>query len=467
MAPFREGMRVRGRFRLLASIGAGGMSQVWRARDEVLGREVALKLLAAPGDTRPAPRSATVREARLAAGLSHPNLTQVYDCGEAMLPDGTQVPFLVMELVDGENLADRLAAGPLPWPEAARIGAEVARALATAHQAEVVHRDVKPANVVLTPAGAKLLDFGIAARCGARPERGRLVGTPTYAAPERLDLGPAQPEADVYSLGVLCYETLTGRPPMELPTWEHAFNARPGRGAAGRRRESAGPSEMATAGLAELPEALARVCLSCLATSPADRPTADEVAGELTAVAAGRPVAEPARPYAVGTAPRPQQPTTPEHPRPVTRRGSRLGFAVVALLAAVTAVLSVTLLWPGALTRWFGPQSVTGPGITAATPERPSRTPADPYGAVSELDQTITRALATGAIDRQSARGLREHLDEVYAELEQRDPRERERRVQEKAAALRVEIERQRAHGGLEPAIADRLTDQLSRLNHG
>ena len=464
MAPFREGMRVRGRFRLLTSIGAGGMSQVWRAHDELLDREVALKLLSSPGEARPAPRSATVREARLAAGLSHPNLTQVYDCGEATLPDGTVVPYLVMELVDGENLADRLASGPLPWPEAARVGAEVARALASVHRAGVVHRDVKPGNVVLTPAGAKLLDFGIAARCGSRGERGRLVGTPTYAAPERLDVDTASPESDVYSLGVLCYETLTGHPPVELPTWEHARQAHPPRRTA--RRRGGVPETVLASSLAGVPEPLARLCRACLALTPQHRPSAEQVANELDTLVAGQPSTVPPRHrYAVGTAPRPHRPTAPDPGRPRTpRRRGRLGVAVAVLLVTATIMLSVALTWPGMWSRLLGTQNVTGPGITAAAPPRSGPAPVDPYGTVSELDQTITRALATGAIDRQSARALRERIDDLYTELEQRDPRQRERGVRDRAADLRGEIARARAHGGLEPGVADRLTAQLTRL---
>lgn len=462
MAPFREGMRVRGRFRLVEPIGTGGMSQVWRARDEVLGRDVALKLLVAPsGAGDPAPRSATVREARLAATTTHPNLTQVYDCGETVLPDGTQVPYLVMELVTGETLAARLAAGPLPWPEVARVGADVARALATAHRAGVVHRDVKPTNVVLTPAGAKLLDFGIAARSGSRAERGRLVGTPTYAAPERIDADVARPEGDVYSLGVLCFEALTGRPPLELPSWEDARDARQR-----SRRDRAGSAaavDLATR-LPEVPEPLARLCVACLSLDPAGRPDADRLAGELSAIAEGHAVEERSRPYAVGTAPPPQPPTTPDRGRPRPGRGRRLALAAATVLAVLAVALSVTVLWPGTLARWLGARPTTGADVVAAAPEATSRAPTDPYGALNALDQTISRALATGAIDRGTARDLRERLDEVHTELERRDPRERTHKVQGKAAELRTEIQRRRAGGDITPAVADRLTTQLAPL---
>lgn len=221
-APFAAGMRLHDRFVLIELIGTGGMSRVWRASDEVLGRPVAVKALVAEIATDPALRAATWREARAAARLTHPNITRVYDYGEAPLPDGTRAPYLVMELVEGESLAGRLAAaGLLPWPEVARIGTDVAAALAAAHELGVVHHDIKPGNVMLTAAGAKVLDFGTAALVGAI-DQDALVGTPSYTAPERLEWGPAQPASDVYSLGVLLHEALTGGPPARLASWADA-----------------------------------------------------------------------------------------------------------------------------------------------------------------------------------------------------------------------------------------------------
>src|SRR5690348_691141 len=161
MTPFAPGATLHGRFALRERIGAGGMSEVWRADDEVLGRPVAVKALAVPLAADPVLRAATWREARAAAKLTHPNVTAVYDYGEAPMPGGAVLPYLVMELVDGESLADRLRSGPLPWPEATRIGAQVAAALSVAHGLGIVHRDIKPGNVMLTAGGAKVLDFGI------------------------------------------------------------------------------------------------------------------------------------------------------------------------------------------------------------------------------------------------------------------------------------------------------------------
>src|SRR5437016_6107055 len=143
-----DGVQVLGdRYRLVERLGTGGMSVVWRAYDEVLSRQVAVKVLAAKLVEDPESRQMIRAEAQAAARLSHPHVTGVYDYGESTADDGSPVPYVVMELVDGRTLEDRLSRGPLPWRVALRIGAEVAAALAAAHARGLVHRDVKPANV--------------------------------------------------------------------------------------------------------------------------------------------------------------------------------------------------------------------------------------------------------------------------------------------------------------------------------
>jgi eukaryotic-like serine/threonine-protein kinase len=201
-----------GRYRLVRQLGVGGMGEVWEADDTVLGRRVALKVLVQElaNDARATRRF--VREARATAKLTHPNVTRVYDFGR----DGG-LPYLVMELLEGDTLADRLAGGPLPPAEAARIGAAVADALDAAHSRGIVHRDVKPSNVVLTPAGeVKVMDFGIAAAADETQSTtgSGLYGTAAYISPERAAGQAATPAADLYSLGAVLYELLTGRPPF-------------------------------------------------------------------------------------------------------------------------------------------------------------------------------------------------------------------------------------------------------------
>jgi tRNA A-37 threonylcarbamoyl transferase component Bud32 len=201
-----------GRYRLVRRIGVGGMGEVWEADDTVLGRRVALKVLVQElaDDARATKRF--VREARAAAKLTHPNVARVYDFGR-----GPGLPYLVMELLEGDTLADRLAGGPLPPAEAARIGAAVADALDAAHSRGIIHRDIKPGNVLLTPAGeVKVMDFGIAAAADETHSTtgSGLYGTAAYLSPERAAGQAATPAADLYSLGAVLYELLTGRPPF-------------------------------------------------------------------------------------------------------------------------------------------------------------------------------------------------------------------------------------------------------------
>lgn len=200
-----------GRYRLEAPVAAGGIGEVWRGRDEVLGRAVAVKLLRAEYASHPETLARFRAEARHAAAVPHSGVAQVYDYGE----DGR--PYLVMELVDGPSLAEVLADGPLPVARAMDVVAQAAAALAAAHAAGLVHRDIKPGNLLLGPGGVvKVTDFGIAYAAGSAPltRTGMLVGTPAYLAPERAAGEPATPASDLYSLGIVGYECLTGAPPF-------------------------------------------------------------------------------------------------------------------------------------------------------------------------------------------------------------------------------------------------------------
>ncbi|MEU7620633.1 serine/threonine-protein kinase, partial [Micromonospora rifamycinica] len=271
MAALNAGRLLARRYRLLDRIGAGGMSVIWRARDEVLDRVVAVKVLAPSLAADARFRDMVREEARSAAQLVHPHVTAVHDYGEALAPDGEITSFVVMELLTGEELEHRLSEGPLPWPEAVEVGAQVAEALAAAHRLGIVHRDITPANVMMTRVGAKVLDFGIATQVGTPDddEDGGTFGTPAYVAPERLDGAPAQPSTDVYSLGVLLYETLTGQPPYPAETWEQLAAA---------ITDETPPS---LDGVPGLPPVVVDVCLRCLARDPHDRPTAHQVATAL------------------------------------------------------------------------------------------------------------------------------------------------------------------------------------------
>jgi serine/threonine protein kinase len=281
-----------GRYKLLNELGSGGMAVVWRGRDEVLGRPVAIKVLAARFAGDPQSRARIRDEARAAANLSHPNIAQVYDYGEAISSDATgsdatgsdatgsyatggdatngdvPLPYVVMELINGPTLQQRVASGPLPPRKVFRICGEVAAALAAAHAEDLVHRDIKMANIMVTPAGAKVVDFGIAAAVGPAPED-MLVGTPAYLAPERLTGDAVVPASDVYALGVLLYRLLAGESPWSVESTTQMLQA----------HVYVEPAPLPSLG--GVPPAVATLINRCLHKNPESRPSAAEVSSIL------------------------------------------------------------------------------------------------------------------------------------------------------------------------------------------
>ena len=299
------------RYRLDSRIAFGGVGEVWRATDLVLGRPVAVKLL----QERYAGHAETLArfraEARHAGALSHPGIAQVYDYGEAGL-DGP--PYLVLELVDGPSLAGVLADGPLEPAVALDVVAQTAAGLAAAHAAGLVHRDIKPANLLMAPGGGvKITDFGIAHAAGSAQltRTGMLVGTPAYLAPERAAGERASPASDLYSLGIVAYECLAAVPP---------FRGTPLEIAAAITRQPIPPLP------ASVPGPVAALVAELTARDPAARPASasqvaaraaglrdalrDVASGRLTARAAGRPAGDPRRtrrtPPAADGRPRPR-----------------------------------------------------------------------------------------------------------------------------------------------------------------
>ena len=214
-----------GPYEIVARIGAGGMGEVYRGRDTRLERSVAVKVLPGEFAANAMLRQRFEREARAISQLNHPNICTLHDVGT-----DRGVQYLVMELIDGESLADRIARGPLPLPAVLEYGAQIAEALEAAHRAGIVHRDLKPGNIMLTKSGAKLLDFGLARAAENReaidphapttaqsPEQkpltaeGTIVGTFQYMAPEQLEGEEADRRTDIFALGCVLYEMLTGR----------------------------------------------------------------------------------------------------------------------------------------------------------------------------------------------------------------------------------------------------------------
>ncbi|MGW3887256.1 serine/threonine-protein kinase [Micromonospora chokoriensis] len=339
------------RYRLVEQLGAGGMSVVWRGYDEVLGRQVAVKVLASRLASDRAFRHRIRVEAQAAARLCHPNITNVYDYGESEQV-GLTVPYVVMELVDGASLANRLGREvSLPWREAVTIGAEVSSALATAHARGVVHRDVTPGNVMLTPTGVKVVDFGISALVGESEKGpdGALLGTPAYLAPERLDNGQVSPATDVYAVGLLLYRMLIGRLPWQANTTTQMLRA----------HMYNDPDPMPP--VPGLPDEVTDLVRRCLAKRPGDRPATAELARTL-AEAAGMLAAVPVSPAAgqldpaalanAGTTILPWSAATDALPLSRTRNRSRrmdrrrrrveAGVAAVGLIAVTGAMWGLT-----------------------------------------------------------------------------------------------------------------------------
>jgi eukaryotic-like serine/threonine-protein kinase len=317
------------RYRLAERLGSGGMSVVWRGYDELLGRPVAIKVLSPDLAADRYFRDRIRHEAMACGRLSHPNIVNVYDYGEAVGPDGTTVPYLVMELVEGGSLAERLADGPLPWPLALQVCAEVAAALAAAHEIGLVHRDVSPANILMSRTGAKVVDFGISAVAGVPESKAPVLGTPAYLAPERLSGTPAVPATDVYALGVLMFQALTGSLPWSAETAAQVL----------AQHRHADPAPLPP--VPGLPPDIAALYHRCLAKRPSSRPASADVASQLAAAIGPRiaiPAPAPTRPRTVPRTALLQPETT------AIRRPWRARNLVAAGIAVVVAVLAALVL---------------------------------------------------------------------------------------------------------------------------
>ena len=249
-----------GRYVLAEVLGTGGMATVWRAHDQVLGREVAAKVLSPAYAADPGFLARFEREARHAAAVSHPRLVTVFDSG---IDHGT--PFLVMELVAGRTLRQVLdEAGALPAGQAVAVAAAVCEGLDAAHAAGLVHRDITPANIMLAGGEVKILDFGIARADGTKAgtATGTVLGTAAYLSPEQAAGQPAGPRSDLYALGCVLFEMLTGGPPFTADS-QVAVAYR-------QVHDDPGPPSARRPGL---PASLGQITARLLAKDPADRPT--------------------------------------------------------------------------------------------------------------------------------------------------------------------------------------------------
>ncbi|GAB2823022.1 hypothetical protein GCM10022221_21330 [Actinocorallia aurea] len=298
----REGLVLSGRFELVRKIGQGGMGAVWEGRDQTLGRRVAIKTLAVSPTAEAARRLRA--EAQIGASLSHPGITVVHDIGEY-----EQTLYVVMEYLEGHDLAHALKTGPLPARKAVAVARELLGALGAAHAQGVVHRDVKPANVMLLDKGGlKILDFGIS-RFADSTMTGSVIGTPGYMAPEQFSGVEVDGRCDLYSFGVLLYELFTGRLPFECQTLPEFVTAH-------LYREPEAPRMLRP----DLPETLNRLILDLLAKERDARPaSAQEALARLEAVRFNDPAATFGGPLAAAP---PQAFTNPPETDPPAQPGT-------------------------------------------------------------------------------------------------------------------------------------------------
>ena len=443
-----------GRYLLAEVLGAGGMATVWRARDEVLGRDVAVKVLSPQYAADPGFLARFEREARHAAAVSHPRLVTVFDSG---IDRGTT--FLVMELVTGRTLRQVLdEAGPLPAGQAVAVAAAVCEGLEAAHAARLVHRDVKPANIMLAGGEVKILDFGIARADGAAAgtATGTVLGTAAYLSPEQAAGYPAGPQSDLYSLGCVLFEMLAGVPPFTAES-QVAIAYR-------QVHDDPGPPSARRPGL---PASLDQITARLLAKDPAARPAgaAAARAGLLAAVAPGATAMLPVPPGAVPGAPRRWR-------RP--RRGETvLAVALTATLAALAAVLaagpgSARPAAPAAHPAVTGPAS-HAPAGRAGRSSPPRRTPAGTAtaaalppvaAAAAALVGGLQAGVADGQVTRQAGQDLFSHLQPLLFGPPGQDARQ----IQDQYAQLVKSYAQHQSKGDITGRAAATLSKAIAAL---
>ena len=415
--PLQSGTAL-GPYEILAPIGAGGMGEVYKARDTRLDRTVAIKVLPEHVAADPDLKQRFEREAKTISSLNHPHICTLHDIGSQ---DG--IDFLVMEYLDGETLAQRLEKGALPLDQALTVAIEIADALDKAHRQGIVHRDIKPSNVMLTESGAKVLDFGIAVRFGAADletvtrstaamnGRDVIAGTLSYMAPEVLGGEPADERSDIWSLGVLLYEAVTG--------------ALPFLGKNGAEVTSAILRDQPEALPPSFPNALPSIVLRCLAKEPGRRyQRAGEVRAAIEAIGATTGG------WAIRS--RPDGETAQTDPAPTESAFGR-HRARPGLVPAVLSAVALAALLVGAFVAGWLPRSPESAGSAALDPIRSiavlpfenfSGNPDDEYFADGIHDALITELAQLDGLRRVIARtsvlgyrGTAQSLPDIAQEL--------------------------------------------------
>jgi Tol biopolymer transport system component len=393
-----------GPYEIQSELGAGGMGEVYRARDTRLDRQVAIKILAAHLSCSPELKQRLEREARAISSLNHPNICHLYDVGSQ---DGTD--YLVMELLEGETVAERLRRGSVPLNEVLKIGAEVANALEFAHRAGIVHRDLKPANIMLTKSGAKLMDFGLAKpvgisapASGAAPSftavatltglspasplttAGSIVGTIQYMSPEQIEGKEADARSDIFALGAVLYEMATGK---------RAFEGKSQISVASSILEK--DPEPISATQPMTPPAFEHVVRTCLQKNPEDRfQTAHDVRLELKWIAEDR-----------------SAPSAPALPAASRRSRGRLVWAAAVLIALVAgAAAGIFIARPSqsarAIRTVIAPPEGTSFRLTGDLAGPPELSPDGTYVAFSAAASDGKVVLWVRPMDKLEARAL-------------------------------------------------------------
>jgi Protein kinase domain len=464
-----------GRYELLDVLGRGGMGVVYRARDQVLDREVAVKLLASDLAEDPTFVARFEREARAAARLSHPGIVSVFDTGH----DG-DTRFIVMECLHGSTLARLLHQGGALAPErAAEVAAAIAGALAAAHREGIVHRDIKPGNVMIDDSGlVKVLDFGIARAIASTTltQPAAVVGSAPYLAPELARGARADARSDIYALGCVLYAMLTGRPPF---TGELAASVMHQHGS----RTPRPPREQNPA----TPAALDALVMRMLAKRPADRPqSADELAQMLAACVRDR-----LTPATVSEGPRgrAEAPATDATRRlyraPVA--GSRRRWALVALALLALACALLVLLWPSSGSTQRGsaargaahsasarapasaakhrppprsPASASARTATPATAPTAPPAPASVRDAAAQLAALVQQGVQAATVDGHAGRKMLARLGDVLASYEGASAAD----ALPAAVGLAAEAQRYGERGAIQPAASAGLNGAIANL---
>ena len=440
------------------------MGEVWRAYDTRLDREVAIKFLSS-GVIEGADRARFAREAKVAAQLTHPNIVAIYDAG-----DWDDRPYIVLELVTGTTLAQELAAGePMPVERAVDAVAQVAQGLAAAHAVGVIHRDIKPGNLIRAADGRiKILDFGIARLLDERSTRltrpGLVIGTAAYSAPEQISAGSADARSDLYALGCVLYELLTGRPPFEGDLAAVAY---------GHVHRTPAPASELRPGL---PPELGSLLTVLLAKDPAARPGSAAEVGEwlrqptisqeLPAMPPPLPIGPPPLPVNTAGTTTPIAPVPPpagagpqtrtsvwgqeqggpygadpygadhaeRQDRARARRGRRWWFGLVA----ASAVLAVVVGLVGSLARGLGGSLDDGAGDEPiAESNQPQEDQGDQSGSsgpswARDLEREMDRLRDAGRIGSDTAEDIREKIDKAVQDNRPEKARQELEKLQEK-----------------------------------